>query len=282
MIENVALIGLGRMGRAMAERLAREGVPVIGWTRSGALSDAFPVAATLEAAVAGADVVILSLFDDAAVREVLGRIAVCDLAGKLVVETSTVSPSVVREMAPGIEAAGGRIVDAPVSGGPEMVTAGTVGLYVGGAAGDVARFEPLAARLSNRVVPVGPLGSGAAAKIVNNVALAGAFHAIVDAIKLGGAMGMSLEAMLGFLQDSPATNPMFRARIPKMTGEDKTVGFAIDAVMKDNILFLAVAERFGVDLPELRHARERLTEAIAAGLGGEDPAAMVPFELGKA
>lgn len=106
--------------------------------------------------------------------------------------------------------------------------------------------------------------------------------AVIGLGRMGGAMGLTLETMLAFLKDSPGVTPTFRARIPKMTGEDETVGFAIDAVMKDNTLFLAVAERFAVDLPELRHARERLAVAIAAGLGGADPAAIVRFELGNA
>jgi 3-hydroxyisobutyrate dehydrogenase-like beta-hydroxyacid dehydrogenase len=123
------------------------------------------------------------------------------------------------------------------------------------------------------VIALGVLGS------YNNTALAGAFHAIVDAIQLGHAMGLQLDTMLAFLKESPATTPMFRARIPKMTGEDDTVGFTIEAVLKDNALFLQAAEAFGVDLPELRHARQRLEAAIDADLGGQDPAALVRFVL---
>lgn len=279
MTERVAVIGLGRMGRSIAQRLVKDGMAVIGWTRSGSASKEFPVAPSLQAAAADADVLILSLFDDHAVRSVLEQLASLDMTGRLLVETSTVSPNVVRDMENSIEAAGGRIIDAPISGGPEMVAAGTIGLYLGGADEDIARFMPLASRLSNRVLPVGPLGAGAAAKIVNNTALAGAFHAIVDAIQLGHAMGLQLDTMLAFLKESPATTPMFRARIPKMTGEDDTVGFTIEAVLKDNALFLQAAEAFGVDLPELRHARQRLEAAIDADLGGQDPAALVRFVL---
>lgn len=168
MTERVAVIGLGRMGRSIAQRLVKDGMAVIGWTRSGSASKEFPVAPSLQAAAADADVLILSLFDDHAVRSVLEQLASLDMTGRLLVETSTVSPNVVRDMENSIEAAGGRIIDAPISGGPEMVAAGTIGLYLGGADEDIARFMPLASRLSNRVLPVGPLGAGAAAKIVNN------------------------------------------------------------------------------------------------------------------
>ncbi len=281
MTEHVAILGLGRMGSAMAEKLARDGCAVTGWTRSGGASEHFRVAATLGEAVAASDVLILSLLDDGAVRDVLGQMAGLDLGGKLVVETSTVSPEVSREMAGGIEAAGGRIIDAPISGGPEMLAAGTAGIYIGGAEGDCARFMPVGEHLSDRIVPVGELGAGAAAKIVNNVALAGAFQAITDSIRLGDAMGLSLEVMLDFLKDSPAMTPMFRARIPKMLGEDATVGFALDAVLKDNTLFLDTARAFDVEVPAVTHMRKFLEEAIAAGLGDADPAALVGFAIGR-
>jgi 3-hydroxyisobutyrate dehydrogenase-like beta-hydroxyacid dehydrogenase len=161
--ERIAVLGLGRMGRAMAQTLADKGLDVTGWTRSGATSDDFTVAATLEEAASAADMLILSLLDDAAVRSVLDRLAGLDLSGRLVVETSTVSPAVVRDMAGRIEAAGGQLMDAPISGGPEMVASGTAGLLMGGREADMVRFEPVGAHLSNRMLRVGPLGSGAAA-----------------------------------------------------------------------------------------------------------------------
>lgn len=277
--DKVSIIGLGRMGRAMAERLAGAGVTVTGWTRSGTTSEVFPVAPTLIEAVGRSDVVVTSLLDEPAVRAVVGQIATLDLSGKLVVETSTVSPTVVRELEGEIKSAGGRLMDAPVSGGPETVADGTAGFYLGGAAADRARFVPLSGHLSNRVVEIGPLGAGAAAKIVNNAAMAGAFHAIVDAMQLGDAMGLTLETMLSFLRESPGTTPMFRARIPKMTGEDASVGFAMETALTNAELFLDAGDTFDVALPEIAHAHARLRRAIDAGLGEEDPAAMVRFVL---
>lgn len=279
--ERVSVIGLGRMGGAMAQRLSRAGLQVTGWTRSGATARDFTVVPTLQEAVAASDVIVTSLLDEGAVRAVLGQLKALDLTGRLVVETSTVSPGVVRDFAGDICACGGRLMDAPISGGPETVAGGTAGFYLGGAPADKRQFEPIARYMSDRVVDIGPLGAGAAAKIVNNTAMAGAFHAIIDAIELGAAMGLPLETMLSFLKDSPGATPMFRARIPRISGADPSVGFSIETSLLNNNLFDGIARSYGVALPEMDHARARMEAAMDAGLGAQDPAALVRFVVGQ-
>jgi 3-hydroxyisobutyrate dehydrogenase len=283
MTDRIGIIGLGRMGRALAARLAGQGLEVTGWTRSGGapVAEGVTIAAAMADAVAAADILILSLFDDAAVRETLGRLAALDLTGRLIVETSTVAPSVVRDAAPAIEAAGGRIIDAPISGGPEMVAAGTIGLFVGGAEADVARFLPIAARLSPRVVPVGALGAGHAAKIVNNVALGGAWQAMIESTRLGARLGLDLETMVRILEDSPASNPSFRTRVPKILGQDREVGFPVSGVLKDQDLFLRIAAGAGEDLPALAAARANFAQVAGDGHGGEDLARVIALRLGR-
>jgi 3-hydroxyisobutyrate dehydrogenase len=255
MQERIGIIGLGRMGRAMADRLAGQGLPITGWTRSGADPGVpgLTCAATLDHAVEASDILLLSLFDDRAVRDMLVRLA-----------------------AHAIEVAGGRLIDAPISGGPEMVVAGTIGIYLGGAHEDLARFRPLADRLSSRVVPVGALGAGHAAKIVNNAAMGGAWQAMIESFRLGARLGLDLETMLGIMERSPATPPAFRDRIPKMRGEDHSVGFSVAGVVKDQTLFLAVAEAAGVSLPALTAARENFRAAAEAGHADDDLAMVIP------
>ena len=281
MDDRIGIIGLGRMGQALAARLVGQGARVTGWTRrgiSGAEAQALGIGAAgdLAGLVAASDIILTSLFDDAAVRDILARLAALDLSGRLIVETSTVSPAVVREAAPAIEAAGGRLIDAPISGGPEMVAAGTIGLYVGGAEADVARFAPLAAQLSSRVVTVGGLGAGHAAKIVNNAAMGGVWQAKIESFRLGARLGLDLETMLGIMERSPATAPAFRDRIPKMTGADPTVGFPVAGVVKDQTLFLAVAAEAGVTLPALAAACENFRAVAEAGHAEDDLAVVIP------
>jgi 3-hydroxyisobutyrate dehydrogenase len=281
MSERIAVIGLGRMGRAMAARLAGQGLPVTGWTRSGEdpRIPGVSVVTRLDDAVMAADILILSLFDDAAVRDVLARLAALDLSGRLVAETSTVAPSVVRDAAPAIEAAGGRVIDAPISGGPEMVAAGTIGLFVGGAEADVARFAPIAGHLSHRIVPVGGLGAGHAAKIVNNVALGGAWQAMIEAVRLGARLGLDFDTMVGLLAESPASNPSFRTRIPKILGADREVGYPVAGVLKDQDLFLQVAASVDEPLPALAAARDSFAAAVEDGYGDQDLARVIAVRL---
>ncbi|MGI1662624.1 NAD(P)-dependent oxidoreductase [Palleronia sp. KMU-117] len=284
MDERIGVIGLGRMGHALAARLAMQGYAVTGWTRSGidpaaARAAGFASVSSLADAVSAADVLLLSLFDEAAVTDVLSRLAALDLSGRLLVETSTVSPEVVRSAAPAIEAAGGRIIDAPISGGPEMVAAGTIGLFVGGAESDVARFAPIAVHLTPRAVPVGALGAGHAAKIVNNVALGGAWQAMIESMRLGARLGLDLPTMVELLRESPASNPSFRTRVPKILGEDDEVGFPVAGVVKDQTLFLRIAEAAGENLPALTAARGNFAAAAEAGLADADLARVIPFRV---
>jgi len=285
MSERTGVIGLGRMGWALAARLAAQGLDVRGWTRSGAdperaKADGFVAIAKLEDIAAESDVLILSLFDEAAVREVLDMLASQDLSGILVVETSTVPPQVVRDFEDAIVAAGGRLVDAPISGGPEMVAAGTMGLFVGGAEADVRRFWPVGEAASDRMAHVGGLGAGAASKIVNNVALAGAFQGTLEALRLGHRMGLDLDVMLAFLEKSPGTTPMFKARIAKVRGEDELVGFSVDGANKDTNLFNAVAEALGEPVWALDGIARTMRDGVDAGLGEYDVAVLVKHQLG--
>ncbi|MGI9389609.1 MAG: NAD(P)-dependent oxidoreductase [Boseongicola sp.] len=285
MSERIGVIGLGRMGWALASRLSDQGLDVRGWTRSGADPEkaravSFAAIANLEDLVSASDVLILSLFDETAVRDVLAKLATLDLSAKLVVETSTVPPQVVRDCESAILEAGGRLIDAPISGGPEMVADGTMGLFIGGDADNVARFMPVATAGSDRIAHVGPLGAGAAMKIVNNVALAGSFQATAEALELGIALGLDFQKTLDVLSKGPAATPMFRSRIPKIIGDDAEVGFSLDGAQKDTAVFLSTARSCNVEVPALEAAAENVKAAVDAGHGQKDVAARIRYRLG--
>ena len=166
------------MGSAIAARLAASGLRVAGWTRSGVGGEqaaALAITAQPDIAALGetSDIVILSLSDDTAVNAVLSEVVVYDLSGKLVVDTSTVSPQTLKGRLGEIDAAGGAVVDAPISGWPSVVAQGEAGFYIGGEEAAVRRLMPVAEVLSGRIHHVGDLGSGAAMKIVNNMMLTG-------------------------------------------------------------------------------------------------------------
>jgi 3-hydroxyisobutyrate dehydrogenase len=274
-MDRIGVIGLGRMGAAMAERFAAMGVSVTGWTRSGRSVEGVPQAPDLAALVATSDVLVTSLFDDAAVANVLDALLGCDLSGKLIVETSTVVPGVAKARAERIAAAGAAIVDAPISGGPELVAAGQCGVFIGGEAVDAARAEAALAPLSARIFHVGPLGAGLVMKTINNAMVQVYIAGLAEQMRLARRAGLPLKTALTILGGGPAGMPAMRDRIPKMLGEDDTVGFPVSGLLKDYAVFRRVADEAGVETPALAAAEPLFLDAIEAGLAEADGAAIL-------
>ncbi|WP_180898618.1 NAD(P)-dependent oxidoreductase [Martelella soudanensis] len=284
--ETIGICGMGRMGTAMARRLSAYGFPLVVWSRGGVSME---LAAETHAEVAlnpatlarKADVIITSLIDDAAVEAVLEALLTTSLPGKLVVETSTVSPALLKHYSAGIKAKGGSAIDAPVSGGPELVISGKAGLYIGGADADFARFLPVAETLSDRIHHTGPLGTGAAAKIVNNMVLCGYWEVLREALMTGKRAGLSLDKMLDILMTSPGGAPALKTRAPRIRGEDRSVGFPVRGAVKDATLFASVADSYDVDTPAIDAALANYKACLENGKGDEDLAAMLRTALEK-
>ncbi|GGE60955.1 tartronate semialdehyde reductase [Actibacterium pelagium] len=277
--ERIGVAGLGRMGQAIAESCAKAGYSVAGWTRSGVTPEAAQALGiapcqTLAELAAGSDIVILSLFDDAAVSEVLGQLVQANLSGKLVVDTSTVSPGTLRAAEAAVNVAGALAVDAPISGGPEMVRGGVSGVFMGGAEEAVQRFAPVAAILSDKAAHIGDLGQGLAAKIVNNTVIGGYLEILKEAVQTGKRAGLTMEAMMGLLSKSPVANPFLMHRLPVLLGEEGWVGFAANGARKDAILFWETADALGVEAPALKAYMESATAFVEEG-GGEEDVAMI-------
>lgn len=276
-MERIGVIGLGRMGSAIAQRMKAEGHEVLGWTRSNRPIAGVKSAPDLAALVAQSDTLILSLFDDSAVTQVLDALLELDLAGKQIIETSTVVPALLKDRIDRIEAKGATAVDAPISGGPEMVMEGRCGMFVGGNDKAATRAQNSLAAISGRIFHVGPLGTGLVMKVINNGMLQCYFNGLGDMMPLAKRAGLPMETAMRILCGGPAGIPMVIDRLPKILGTDTSVGFTIAAAHKDNDVFQRVVQSFGLDSPVLASTAERQKAAIAAGLGEDDPAAMVPF-----
>ena len=262
--EVIGIIGLGRMGSAIAQKLAHKN-PVQGWNRTARPApDGVRLADNLGALVQNCTILVTSLFDDAAFDEVSEQLARFDLTGRLVVETSTIAAATLQAAAARLGAAGAALIDAPIAGGPPLVLEARAGMLMGGDAHHVARWQPFAEQLAGRVLHMGPLGAGAAAKTVNNMMLVGYWQVLKEALLTGRQAGLALEEMLHMLAGGPAAS-----------GEDSTVGFSVDGVAKDARLFVETAQGYGVDVPALRAALASFEAASAAGIGGDDLARML-------
>lgn len=276
-MDRIGIIGLGRMGTAIAQRMQAEGCQVTGWTRSNRPVPEIETTPDLAALVAQSDTLILSLYDDAAVSDVLDQLLQLDLNGKLIIETSTVIPDLLKSRIDRVTAKGASAVDAPISGGPELVLAGSCGVFIGGDDAAATRAQQVLAPISRRIFHVGPLGTGLVMKVINNSMIQVYFAGLDDMMRLAKRAGLPFETAVRIVSGGPAGMPMVADRIPKILGEDTSAGFTIAAVQKDNVVFQNVVDSFGLTSAVLETAQERQKAAIAAGLGDCDPAALVSF-----
>lgn len=274
-MDRIGVIGLGRMGSAIAARFAAQDIPVTGWTRSGRAAAGLPMAEDLLSLVARADVLVLSLFDDAAVAQTLEALLAFDLTGRMIVDTSTIAPATIKGFADRVAAAGAHLADAPISGGPELVAAGRCGIFIGGCLVAANRAEAALAPLSGRIFHVGPLGSGLVMKSINNAMLQSYFAGLAEQMRVARRAGLSLEMALTILSGGPAGTPALADRLPRMLGQDASVGFSIAGVAKDNAVFRRVAADLGVAAPTLEAAGALIDTGLAAGLAEADIAALI-------
>ncbi len=276
----IGIIGLGKMGSAIARRLSGKGFSVNAWNRSCLTAEKkASLNIQIERSIAGlsrwADIIILSLSDDNAVETVLGELCVRRLTNKLIVDTSTVRHTTLLENYKVIKSSGADAIDAPISGWPKMIESGTAGIYIGGDQRLVERFQPVAEVLSNRIVHVGKLGQGAAAKIVNNMMLASYWQSLKEAMQLGIKAGLGAESTLNILKNSPAANGSLALKSDAILGKRDDVTFSVSGIVKDLKMFNETANRLNISAPSIKAALDSFHAHQEAGFGECDFISMV-------
>jgi 3-hydroxyisobutyrate dehydrogenase-like beta-hydroxyacid dehydrogenase len=282
----VAVIGTGRMGAAMAVRLRAAGFPVTAYNRTPAKAEATgaTVAGTPREAATAADVVLVSLADDAAVRRVYGGqdgIVAGLSGGTVVVETSTVGPETVIALSPGVEKVGAVLLDAPVSGSVSVVEQGALTVMAGGDAAALDRVRPVLDVLAAHVVPLGPVGTGAAMKLAVNSLLMGLNQALAEALVLAERAGVPRESAYEVFASGAAAAPFVRYKKEAYLHPDRIpVAFTLELVAKDLDLALALAERVGAPVRQASANRQLVGEAVKKGFGERDLSALAEFLRG--
>jgi 3-hydroxyisobutyrate dehydrogenase-like beta-hydroxyacid dehydrogenase len=235
--QQVAIIGLGRMGSAMAGRLSGLGWPVIRWTRSGRGVDGITTVADPDKAISNADVVLLSLFDGPACIDVLTRIRSSLRWDAIVVNTSTISPA---EAAAFANDLGDRYVHAPVLGSVPAVDGGTLQILVGAQGPALDAVRPLLEALGT-VRPVGNAATAAALKLVANSSLAGALSALRESLRQADALGLPRDQTLDLLELGQLGGLVARKR-SFLAGEPGEAQFTIGALAKDMALLAGASD----------------------------------------
>ena len=276
----VAFCGLGRMGAPMAARLVDAGHEVTVWNRTAAraqplLEAGASSAATPAEAAGGVEVVVTMLADPEALEEVVfGADGVASGAspGMTLIEMSTVGPDVVRSLAGRLPEAVD-VLDAPVLGSVPAATEGTLKLFVGG---DGEVFERCRAVLEAMGTPrhLGPLGAGAAMKLVANSTLGALMCGLAEALALADALGLPQDAVLDILAESPIGTTVKSKRKLIESGV-YAPNFSLSLAAKDLRLVTQAAEEAGVELRLSAAARSWMERADAAGLGDLDYSAVI-------
>ncbi len=277
----IAFCGMGRMGVPMAARLLGAGHQLRAWNRTpgkaGPLVDAGATEASTPAeAAAGADFVVTMLADPAALDAVV--IAADLRPGTTLVEMSTVGPDAVRSLA-GRLVVGVDVLDAPVLGSIPQATEGTLKIFAGG---DPAVFERCRPVLEAMGTPrhLGPLGAGAAMKLVANSTLGALMTGLAEAMALADGLGLDEAAVLDILVESPigVTAKSKRALIERGV---YTPNFTLGLAAKDLALVTGAAEAAGVELRIAAAARSWFERAVEHGMGDLDYSAVVADVRGR-
>lgn len=283
----IAFLGLGAMGARMARRLLDAGHDLVVWNRSAGKAASLEsagarVASSPAEAARDADVVLTMLATPAALQEVTeGTDGVVSgvRAGATVIEMSTVGPEAIRRLRSALPD-GVDLVDAPVLGSLSEVENGTLRVFVGGTAAQYGRFASLFAALGTPV-HVGPLGAGAAAKLVANSTLLGALTLLGEALALGQGLDLPQDKVFDVLAATPLATQAERRR-PAIESGEFPRRFALTLAHKDADLLREAAEGAGLDLPLLAAAQAWFVDADANGMGEEDYSAILAWILDRA
>jgi 3-hydroxyisobutyrate dehydrogenase len=283
MAETVALLGLGTMGTGMAANLLKAGVSLTVYNRTAAkaqvlISNGARLASTPAEAAKDASVIISMLSDDAASREVwLGRDGALDVAGagSILIESSTVSPAWVAELAEAVSQRGVELLDAPVTGSRIQAEAGQLSFLVGGSDTTLERALPVLKAMSKEIVHLGPLGSGAKMKLINNFLCGVQVASLAEGLTWIERSGLNREKALTVLKSGAPGSPLLGSISARMVSQNYTVNFLLRLMNKDLLYAQNEAARNGVDLKTAEAARSLFESAVTQGLGNEDMSSVI-------
>ncbi|MEU2562074.1 NAD(P)-dependent oxidoreductase [Streptomyces longispororuber] len=280
---DVGFIGLGVMGRPMALRLARSGTEVIVWSRTAA--KCAPLRAAGARVAAGPDevfreapVVLLMLADGDAVDAVLGRGTpdfAARVAGRTVVPMGTTSPAYSQGLEADVRAAGGRYVEAPVSGSRVPAEAGRLVAMVAGEEAAVAAVRPLLEPMCHETFVCGRVPDALLTKLAVNLFLITTVTGLAESFHFAERHGLDTRRFLDVLDAGPMASGVSRMKAPKLLARDFDVQAAVRDVLMNNRLIADAARARGVASPLLDACHALFADTVALGHGSADMAAVL-------
>lgn len=277
----VAVLGAGRMGAAMATRLAVEGHSVVIWNRTRSRAEAAAAQAQNVAVgdrpgdtVRGCDVVLSMLADGAATCEVLLSSEVLAAIGSdsLVADLGTSGPDAARRLARELSHHGIGFVDAPVSGSIPAVESGTLLIMAGGTPEDIGRASAVFGNLARKVVRVGEPGAGQIMKLAVNLVLHDLNAAMAEALQLAEGARIAREDAYTVLQESVVGAPYVQYKRAAFLDAQTPVAMSLALVEKDLGLVTEQARAVGRPAPVTEAVLHAVHQAVASGFGSRDMA----------
>ncbi|CAA0087396.1 2-(hydroxymethyl)glutarate dehydrogenase [Zhongshania aliphaticivorans] len=281
---NVAFIGLGTMGYPMAGHLCRAGLTLSVFNRSQdkakRWSEEFGLKASTSVAeaVSGAAVVVLCLGADEDVRSVLcgenGVYAAMPENG-IVIDHSTTSAKLARDMVEKASVYGQQFIDAPVSGGQAGAQNGSLTIMAGGNEEAFTKIVPILATYATRYQRVGPAGSGQLAKMVNQICIAGLLQGLAEGLHFGEQVGLDMSAVIDVISGGAAQSWQMDNRAETMLANEFDFGFAVDWMRKDLSYVLDEARQNNVTLPVTALVDQFYAQIQRRGGGRKDTSSLV-------
>lgn len=282
-LEKVGFIGLGIMGKPMVRNLLKAGYAPVVYNRSRAAVDELAAegagaAASSKEVAEKSDVVITMLPDTPDVEAVVrGKKGVFEGAhdGLLLIDMSTISPVVTRQIASDAEKKGVKMLDVPVSGGDKGAIAGTLSIMAGGEAADFERAKPIFETMGKTIVHCGPVGAGQIVKACNQIVVALVIEAVSEAFVLGSKAGVKPEIILEVLSGGLAQTRVMDLRGPTMIEHNFAPGFKARLHRKDLNIILQTAREYGVALPVSALVDQMFTNLVEHGKGDLDHSSLL-------
>jgi 3-hydroxyisobutyrate dehydrogenase-like beta-hydroxyacid dehydrogenase len=280
----IGFIGLGLMGSRLVRRLDSFGWQVRAWNRSPQPAEAInewgiPTASSVADLVADSDVILSSLANDAAVRSVYfdeAGVFSSVKPGTVIIEMSTISPELSRDMHREARAKGVNFLDVAISGSTPAVEAGTVTLLGGGDPNTFERCAPLFESIARQWFLIGPGSSGVQMKLIVNLLLGLDMQAIAEAVSLGEHLQINRNVLLDVLSKTAVVAPAMAGKFRKIKDNDYSPEFPLRLMSKDMNLVMDAARASGADLPAASVAQAVLASNVPAS-GELDLAAITPF-----
>lgn len=275
----IGVAGLGIIGSRMAANWRKAGHEVCGWNRTPekAAGLGLPLCDTPAEMARRCDAVMIVVSDPAALASVIGGpdgLAATSLAGKLVMNATTVDAEANRRACDAVKAAGGEFLETPFTGSKDGADAAKLVFYVGGDAGTVRGAEPLLLQVGARVFHFGAVGTAADVKLAMNLMIASIMEAMVEAVDLVRTAGIDMRIFEEAYKMNASWCGLSAMKLPKLVSGDFSPHFSIKHMNKDMGLALKRAAELGIDLPQTAHVRELLEQAARAGCGDLDFSAL--------